>query len=123
MSTRTSESHRGAGSMPVPATPLSTQTGDVKLVLHDGPEIRNDTVGMNVSNADVGEKQPFIGPIESVLIRGRGTNRAVNAQSIGLTLTQMAPPWPNVNAPADLPARHAHTHTHIYICIYIYVYI
>ena len=107
MTSRTSESHRGAGSLPVPTTPLSTQTGDVELVLHDGPEIRNDTVGMNVvSNADVGEEQLPIGPIGSVLIRERGTNQAINAQPAGLTLTQLAPPWPNVDATADLPARH-----------------
>ena len=41
-----------------------------------------------------------------MLIRKGGTNRAINAQSVGLTLTQMAPPWPNVDATADLPARH-----------------
>ena len=107
MTPRTSESsHRGAGSMPVPATPLVTQQEE-EVVLHDGPDIHSEQLGMNVvSNADVGQERPFIGPIESVLIRGRGTNRAVNAQSVGLTLTQMAPPWPNVNAPADLPARH-----------------
>ena len=107
MTSRTSESsHRGAGSMPVPTTPLVTQTEE-ELVLHDGPDIHSEQLGMNeVSNADVGEVQLPIGPIESVFIRGRGTNQAINAQSVGLTLTQMAPPWPNVNATADLPARH-----------------
>ena len=104
MSTRTSESHRGAGSMPVPITPLSTQTQDIELVLHDGPVAQNDM--SVVSNAEFGEEQNLIGPIESPFIRGRASNTSVNVQSIGLVLTEVAPPWPNASASADLPARH-----------------
>ena len=104
MSTFTAESHRGAGTLPVPSTPLSSQVQDDGLVLVDGPMMFHDT--SVISNADVGEERSFIGPIESVLIRGRGTNQAINAQSVGLTLTHMAPPWPNVNVSADLSARH-----------------
>ena len=112
MSTFTSESHRGAGSLPVPTTPLNTQAEDVELVLVDGPMMFHDT--SVISNAEVGLEQGLpIGPIESPFLRGRGNNRTVTAQSVGLVLTEMAPPWPNASASADLPARHIH----IYICI------
>ena len=104
MSTFTAESHRGAGTLPVPSTPLGSQVQDDGLVLVDGPLLIHDT--SIISNADVGEERSFIGPIESVLIRGRGTNQAISAQSVGLTLTQMAPPWPNMNVSADPSARH-----------------
>ena len=77
MSTFTSESHRGAGSLPVPTTPLNTQAEDIELVLVDGPMVFHDTSA--VSNAEYGEGQLPIGPIESPFIRGRGTNRAIDA--------------------------------------------
>ena len=105
MSTFTSESHRGAGSLPAPTTPLSTQVEDIGLVLADGPLVCND-ISM-VSNAGFGEERQLpIGPIESPFIRGRGSGTSVNVQSIGLVLTEVAPPWPNASASADLPARH-----------------
>ena len=69
-------------------------------MLHDGPDTRNEDLGS--SNDCVGQERLPIGPIESVLIRGRGTNRAVSAESVGLILSQLTPPWPNAEAQADL---------------------
>ena len=102
MSTFTAESHRGAGALPVPTTPLTSHVED-NVVLVDGPVIDIDG---RVSNADVGEEQILIGPIQSPFIRGRASDTSVNVQSIGLVLTEVAPPWPNASASADLPARH-----------------
>ena len=103
MSTFTAESHRGAGALPVPTTPMTSHVEDINVVLVDGPVIDIDG---RVSNADVGEERRLpIGPIESPFIRGRGS-APVDVQSIGLVLTEIAPPWPNASASADLPARH-----------------
>ncbi|WP_438995754.1 hypothetical protein [Poseidonia sp.] len=71
MSTFTAESHRGAGALPVPTTPLTSHVEDINVVLVDGPVIDIDG---RVSNADVGEEQNLIGPIESPFIRGRANN-------------------------------------------------
>ena len=91
----------------VPTTAMVTQLNEHDLVLFDAPVHGSESNG--VSNVDVGQERLVIGRIESELIRRRGSNQRVSAQSIGLILTATAPPWPNANAPANLPARHDKT--------------
>ena len=85
MASRIAEtSHRGIGSLhetPVPATPLVTLSGEEELVFFNAPVHENETT--DVSNVDVGQvgdigngnTRLVYGPVESVLIRGRGNNQ------------------------------------------------
>ena len=99
--TSTMSSHRGIGSMhvddilpPTPTTPLVTMTEDTSAA--DVQIGTDDVVGAR------------IGPIESVLIRGRGQSRdhEHSVQAVGLTLTRSAPtPWPIDQEEGDSSAR------------------
>ena len=93
---------------------MVTQTIEEEYVFLKAPVQGSEST--DVSNVDVGQVDDIgngitrlaYGPIESVLVRGRGNNQQgqFSTQSIGRTLTSTAPPWPNANGPADLPARH-----------------
>ena len=110
-------SHRGAGVLqpedilpPTPTTPLATVTEDASAAdvttdvqtegVTDVPIAANDNAVVNGNR---------IGPIESVLIRGRGNSRAAehSVQAVGLTLTQatLMSPWPIGHEEGDSSAR------------------
>ena len=95
-------SHRGAGALhaeetmpPTPVTPNETQTGQADV----GTDVAD--VNTDASNAIM------IGPIESILIRGRGNhlNADTSTQAIGLVLTQTTP-WPLAQEEGDPDSRH-----------------
>ena len=122
-------SHRGAGVLqpedilpPTPTTPLATVTEDASAAdvntdvqtegVTDVPIAANDNAGVHGNR---------IGPIQSVMIRGRGNllNAETDTQAIGLVLTT---PWPMAQEEGDPDSRQ--TYIYIYICIiYIYIYI
>ena len=94
---------------PTPTTPLATMTehastADVNTDVQT--DVITEPVAASASTDVIGSR---IGPIESVLIRGRGQSRAPehSVQAVGLTLTRTAPsPWPMGHEEGGSPARH-----------------
>ena len=122
-------SHRGAGVLqpedilpPTPTTPLATATEDASaadVITDVQTEVVTDMpIAANANTVMNGNR---IGPIESVMIRGRGNllNAETDTQAIGLVLTQPTP-WPMANAEGDLDSRQKHM---IYANIYVLEYV
>ena len=86
---------------PTPTTPVAAQTEDASAA-----DVVTDVLADVVTDMVVNRNR--IGPIECVLIRGRGTSRDAehSVQAVGLTLTQATPPspWPTGHEEGDTPA-------------------